>query len=116
MGKRRKQLESFKEGVGVLSQDIPKEIKAFFELHEICGEDGVLTHKFKELISVAISCYSRCEVCIVYHVYHALKAGATRKDILEAAMVAVVFGGGPSVAYAATVLKEALDEFEPDFK
>ncbi|MDD3890002.1 MAG: carboxymuconolactone decarboxylase family protein, partial [Syntrophomonadaceae bacterium] len=39
----------------------------------------------------------------------------TREEILDAAMVAVAFGGGPSMAYTVTLLKDSLDEFAPDF-
>ena len=46
----------------------------------------------------------------------AYEAGATREEILEAAMVAVAFGGGPSMAYTVTTLKDAVDEFEHDFE
>ena len=31
-------------------------------------------------------------------------------------MVAVAFGGGPTMAYSVTLLKEAVDEFEGDFQ
>lgn len=31
-------------------------------------------------------------------------------------MVAVGFGGGPSMDYSVTLLKDAIDEFENDFK
>ncbi len=72
--------------------------------------------KTKELISVAIAAYNRCEYCIVYHVYKAFEAGATKEEILDAAMVAVAFGGGPSMAYTSTLLKDSIKEFESDFK
>lgn len=72
--------------------------------------------KTKELMSVAIGCYNRCEYCIVYHSYKALEAGASKEEILEAAMVSVAFGGGPSMAYTVTLLQECIDEFEKDFK
>lgn len=35
---------------------------------------------------------------------------------MEAAMVSVAFGGGPSIAYTVTLLKDSIDEFENDFK
>lgn len=72
--------------------------------------------KTKELISVAIAAYNRCEYCIVYHVYKAFEAGATKEEILDAAMVAVAFGGGPSMVYTSTLLKDSIKEFESDFK
>lgn len=79
-------------------------------------EPKVLDLKTKELMSVAIGCYNRCEYCIVYHSYKAFEAGATKEEIMEAAMVAVAFGGGPSMAYSVTLLKDCIAEFEGDFK
>lgn len=79
-------------------------------------EPGAIDLKTKELISVAIGCYNRCEYCIVYHSYKALEAGATPEEIREAAMVSVAFGGGPSMAYSVTLLADCINEFQNDFK
>jgi pyruvate dehydrogenase E2 component (dihydrolipoamide acetyltransferase) len=46
------------------------------------------------------------------HVKQALSEGATREEILEAASVAVAFGGSPAMAYLATTVMSALEEFE----
>jgi AhpD family alkylhydroperoxidase len=75
-------------------------------------QDGAIPNKYKELICVGIGTYNRCDYCITTHVNWALKAGATREEIIEAAMVGVAFGGGPSLAYMSTTLKDALDAFE----
>ena len=57
-----------------------------------------------------------CKYCIVVHVYNAYQAGATRQEILDAAMVAAGgFGAGPSMAYSSTYLLAAVNEFEHDF-
>ncbi|MEI6857365.1 carboxymuconolactone decarboxylase family protein [Psychrilyobacter sp.] len=77
---------------------------------------GKLDVKFKELISIGIAVYNRCEYCIVFHAYKALEAGATREEIMEASMVSVAFGGGPTIAYSVTLLKKSIDEFENDFE
>ena len=70
----------------------------------------------RELISVGIAAYNRCKYCIVVHVYNAYQAGATRQEILDAAMVAAGgFGAGPSMAYSSTYLLAAVNEFEHDF-
>jgi AhpD family alkylhydroperoxidase len=66
--------------------------------------------------NLTIGCYNRCEYCIVYHTYKAFEAGATKEEIIEAAMVAVAFGGGPSIAYSVTLLQESIKEFENEFK
>jgi len=111
MGKRKEQLDSFLNGLNALGQESPEAAGAFMELLKGAYKPGKLDLKTKELISVAIGCYNRCVYCIVYHVNEALKAGATREEIIEAAMVSVAFGGGPSMAYAVTALKDTLDEF-----
>lgn len=108
---RKEQLDSFLGGLKSMSNEAPESVRAFMGLLDASYKAGAIDVKTKELISVAIGCYNRCVYCIVYHVSQALKAGATREEIIEAAMVAVAFGGGPSMAYSVTVLKETLDEF-----
>ncbi|MCC5910672.1 MAG: carboxymuconolactone decarboxylase family protein [Clostridiaceae bacterium] len=112
----REKLNSFVGGLENMAQTNPEHIEAFMGLLGAAYEPKFLDLKTKELMSVAIGCYNRCEYCIVYHCYKAFEAGATKEEILEAAMVAVAFGGGPSIAYTVTLLKECIDEFENDFK
>ena len=70
----------------------------------------------KELISIGIALVIRCKYCIVFHTYKALEAGATKEEIMEAAMVAVTFGAGPSMTYTSTLLQDCIEEFSPDFE
>lgn len=112
----RELLNAFMAGLETVSQTNEKPMGAFMNLLGASYEPDKLDVKMKELISVAISVYNRCEYCIVFHAYKALEAGATREEIMEAAMVSVAFGGGPTVAYTTTLLKDAVDEFEKDFK
>ncbi len=111
MEDRKKQLDDFTGGLEAISKESPEVLSAFMGLLKAAYAPGSLDVKTKELISVAIGCYNRCQYCIVYHVNEAIKAGACREEIIEAAMVSVAFGGGPSMAYCVTVLKEALDQF-----
>lgn len=112
----REMLNSFTGGLGVLAETNGESVNAFMNLLGTNYAAGAMDVKTKELISVGIGAYNRCEYCIVFHVYKALEAGATREEIIEAAMVSVAFGGGPTMAYTVTLLKEAIDEFEKDFK
>ena len=112
----RELLNNFVSGLDNLSKTNPKNVGAFMGLLGATYEPKALDLKTKELISVAIGCYSRCEYCIVYHSYKAFESGATKEEILEAAMVSVAFGGGPSMAYSVTLLEECIKEFENDFK
>lgn len=112
----REILNSFVEGLGSLGETNGDMVQAFMGLLGAAYEPKALDVKTKELMSVAIGCFTRCEYCIVYHTYKAYEAGATREEIMEAAMVAVAFGGGPSMGYSVTLLKASVDEFENDFK
>lgn len=116
MGDIRKRLQQFKKGVETLGNEMPDTIKSLFGFVETAQKEGALSVREKELIALGISLYHRCEDCIIVHVANALQAGCTRQEILEAAGMAMVFGGGPSLASAATLLIEALDEFEKDSK
>lgn len=112
----RKMLNDFVEGLGNLAETNGPMVNGFMGLLGASYEPGKLDLKAKELISVAIGCYNRCEYCIVYHSYKAFEAGATKEEILEAAMVSVAFGGGPSMAYSVTLLNDCINEFQNDFK
>lgn len=112
----REILNSFIAGLQEVAKTNGASVQAFMGFTGAVNKPGAVDVKTKELISVGIGAYNRCEYCIVYHVYKALEAGATREEIMEAAMVAVGFGGGPSMAYTVTLLKDSIDEFEKDFK
>ncbi len=112
----REMLNEFIGGLESLGETNGAMVEAFMGLLAASYAPMALDLKTKELISVGIGCYNRCEYCIVYHSYKAFEAGATKEEILEAAMVAVAFGGGPSMAYSITLLKDCIAEFENDFK
>ena len=112
----RQMLNDFMQGLNSVGETNGENVQAFMNLLGATYSEGKLTTKTKELISIGIATYNRCEYCIVFHSYKALEAGATREEILEAAMVSVAFGGGPTMAYTVTLLKDCIDEFENDFK
>lgn len=112
----REMLNEFVGGLQNLASTNGEQVNAFMGLMGAAYEPNTIDLKTKELISVAIGCYNRCEYCIVYHCYKAFEAGATKEEIIESAMVSVAFGGGPSMAYSVTLLKACIEEFEGDFK
>ena len=63
-----------------------------------------------ELINVALAISAQCEWCIALHVKGAVDAGATKEEILEAAMQAVLMHGGPALMYMILV-ENAIEEF-----
>lgn len=93
-----------------LRAETPGVMNGFTRLHQASMEAGALTHRHKELISLAIGIATHCDGCITYHVHDAVAAGASRAEIVETIGVAVMMGGGPAVVYACDAL-EALDQF-----
>jgi AhpD family alkylhydroperoxidase len=112
----RKQLNDFVSGLETVGQTNGEAVGAFMGLLGAAYEPKTIDLKTKELMSVALGVYIKCEYCIVYHSYKAFEAGASREEVMEAAMVSVAFGGGPAMAYTVTLLKECIDEFAPDFE
>jgi AhpD family alkylhydroperoxidase len=70
--------------------------------------EGAITIREKEFVALGIAVAEHCEPCIYAHVKKCLEAGATREQIIEAASVAVVMGGGPAYMHMPVVI-EALD-------
>ena len=104
---RRRELHA---GYRTLNSDLPDVMSGFGALHQAAVVDGSLSRSTKELIAVAIGITSRCEDCITLHVHDAVKAGATREEVLEAIGVAVLMGGGPASTYATRAVT-AFDQF-----
>ncbi len=112
----RQALQDYMSGMKTVSKMNPNELSAFGNFSNEVFKDSKIDLKTKELISIALSVHLRCEYCIVGHAYNALKAGLTKEEIMDAAMVAIAFGGGPTLAYTVTLLERSLAEFENDFK
>jgi AhpD family alkylhydroperoxidase len=105
--------QHLEERLTQLGQELPGPMTGFARLHKKAMEDGVLKMKVKEMMALAISIVVGCDGCIAYHVYDALKAGATRQELLESIGVALLMGGGPSSIYAAHTL-DAIEQFLPE--
>lgn len=103
------------ELVAKLSCQLPGPMAGFATLHTTALADGALTTKIKELIALGIAIAVHCDGCISYHVHDALKAGATKDEILETIGVAILMGGGPSMVYGAEAF-EALDQYQFEAK
>ncbi|USS41350.1 carboxymuconolactone decarboxylase family protein [Thermococcus aggregans] len=105
-------LEEIKKKTGELVGSA-SELSKFLEYVHAAEAPKALDTKTKELISLAIAVVVRCEPCILWHCEAAIKAGATKEEILDALKVAVVMGGGPALMYATKayeIAKEFLKE------
>ncbi len=103
-------LDERNDSVQKLKKNTPDQLKGFGGLYKEVMKAGALDVKTKELIAVGTAVTSLCEMCIVVHVKNAVNAGANKQEILEAAWVAVMMGGGPALSYIQCVLK-ALEDF-----
>ncbi|BCD68141.1 carboxymuconolactone decarboxylase family protein [Nitratiruptor sp. YY09-18] len=110
MGKMAQKLEDIKRLIGKLQQQQPENIKNFLNFMTSVEKEGALSTKQKELVNVGLAVAAQCEWCIALHVKGALDSGASKEEILESAMQAVLMHGGPALMYM-TPVEEALDEF-----
>lgn len=99
--------------LGQLGRELPGPMGGFARLHRKALDDGALPGKVKELMALAIGIVVHCDGCIAYHTHDAVKAGATRAELLETVAVAVLMAGGPGSIYAVHAL-DAIDEFLPE--
>ncbi|MDZ7760337.1 MAG: carboxymuconolactone decarboxylase family protein [Desulfovermiculus sp.] len=104
-------LKELQTGVTKLARTNKDFVQAMMSLSEMAAQDGALSRKIKELIFVALSVQEHCTYCIAHHVHGAMQAGATAEEVYEAAQVAIAMGGGPSLAYTATHVREAVESF-----
>lgn len=102
-------LRSMQTASAGLGKAAPDTMRAFGGLASAAMADGALTTKTKELMAIAVSISIRCESCIAYHTYRAIKLGATREEVIDTISVAVELGGGPSTVYGSEAL-EAFDQ------
>jgi len=110
MGIYTDKLTEIKALVERLQKESPKQTAAFNQFMMSVEKPGALSTKNKDLINVALSIAAQCEWCIALHVKGALNNGATREEVIDAAMQAVLMHGGPALMYMIPVEK-ALDEF-----
>jgi len=106
----REKLEDIKKLIGTLQEEVPEEIQGFLGFLQKAEKDSIISAKNKELINVALAVAAQCEWCIAFHTQNALKLGATKKELIEAGMQAVVMHGGPALMYMTPLLK-AIEEF-----
>ncbi len=66
--------------------------------------DGALSAKMKQVVAVAVAHVTQCPYCIKGHTKAALRAGATREELMEAIWVAVEMRAGAAYAHSALAI------------
>lgn len=106
------EIKKIGQQLGQLGKEMPTVMSSFMKFDQECVKEGVISTKMKELMALSIALVIRCKPCILFHCAEAVKAGANRQEILEAAAVAKLMGGGPALVYVATELIPLLDELK----
>lgn len=105
--KRVKNHKRVQKEAPLLAEGFDSLVKAYFK-------PGALDTKYKEFIAVALSISRCCVPCLAIHMKNAVAAGATREEVIDAAKIAVEFGGGPSFVMIRNNLLDFLDELTPE--
>jgi AhpD family alkylhydroperoxidase len=100
--------ETWPRTIASMKEQAPEIARGFGGMYQMLMGEGSLTVREKELIAVGIGMALRCEPCVYAHVEKAVKAGATREQLVEAAGVVVMMQGGPGYTHVPDVL-DALD-------
>lgn len=72
--------------------------------------EGALSAKMKQIVAVAVAHVTQCPYCIKGHTKAALRAGATREELMEAIWVAAEMRAGGAYAHAALAISTFEDE------
>jgi AhpD family alkylhydroperoxidase len=110
-GETKEYFAKFKNDVGKMKQQAPDVVNGFAGMFGKIMTDGALSLREKELVALGIGVAQRCVPCIRAHVKKCLDAGATKEQILEAASVAVMMGGGPAYTHIPVVM-DTLEDLE----
>jgi len=88
---------------------MPELNEAYARAYRLTFRDGALDKRTKEIIAFLTAILLRCRSCAETHLKLALREGATREQIMEAAAVVWNLGGGTQIGWA-TLLDELLVE------
>lgn len=103
-------IEDLREPTREFRRQAPEVWAGFRQLHDASFADGVVPKRVKELVALAIATATKCDGCVAYHARAAVKAGASREEVVEVLGVALLMAGGPASVWAPRAL-EAYDEF-----
>ena len=104
--------KQLKDALAESRQSIEPQIRAQQKAMETIQAPGALDAKTKLLVALGAIAYVRCEDCVSLHMPRIVAAGATREEVMEAASVAICFGGGPTMAFVSTVIGPAYDQYK----
>ncbi|RZN61731.1 carboxymuconolactone decarboxylase family protein [Methanonatronarchaeum sp. AMET6-2] len=98
------------EILNVIGEIEPENLKRYNMCNKKLLEDGALSAKTKDLISLAVVASQQCEPCTEVRMKSALNHGATKEEIMELMEVIFITAGAPAVAACKDALKQLKGE------
>ncbi|TSI06717.1 carboxymuconolactone decarboxylase family protein [Lysinibacillus sp. BW-2-10] len=95
--------ESIEHAQAQLKELAPNQWNAFQQFNELVFKEGALSVKEKEIIAVAVTHITQCSRSTDFHTKAAKKAGASLKELVEAAFVATAIKAGGGVTHGTHV-------------
>jgi AhpD family alkylhydroperoxidase len=86
----------------------PDIVKAYAGLSGANAKSTRIDAKTRELIALDVAITLRCDGCINAHTDAAIRAGATKEEIVDALGVAIMVNAGAAMVYSA----RAIDAFD----
>jgi len=102
-------LKDFNKRMTDIRKAVPSEYDAFIKEKETILKSNRLSEKTKWLLLLVSGVSQKCPVCLARAVTNCLSQGWTKKEMLEACMVAVLVGGASTMTYV-TMVDQTIDE------
>jgi AhpD family alkylhydroperoxidase len=101
----------------ILAREAPEYLELFHKTFlYILHERSALTPKVKELIIIAVDAAQFYERGIRSHIKSALKAGATRDEIVEALLASSLAAGIHALSVSLPIFDEVIEQWEKEQK
>ena len=91
-------------GVKSIGQANPDIVKGYQGISGAAAKTNLLGAKVHELIALAVAVTRQCDGCIAVHTDAAIKAGATREEVIEALSTTIALNAGAALVYSTRVL------------
>lgn len=82
----------------------PDIVRSYRGLSDAGLKTDLLGAKTRELIALAVGVTRECDGCIITHTDAAIKAGATREEIVEALSVAIAVNAGAALVFSSRAM------------
>jgi AhpD family alkylhydroperoxidase len=98
--------------IGQIAHSSPDITRGYQTLSGAAAKTGHFDAKTRELIALAVAVTLRCDGCITFHTDAAVKAGATKEELVEVLGVAISVNAGAALVYSS----RTIDAFDAKMK